>query len=423
MWSNGCNENAYICSVEANDTSGFIDDRGDCAASVLKEGANTLVRRIRLGTRWYVAKSCGHGIDAALGKELLRKEFELLSRLSHRNIVRAHSFEELPGYGPSLILDWIDGVPIDQYLKSEEVSRADRRRLSEQLVDAVGYIHDRNMTHRDIKPSNLLVDPRGNLTVIDFGLADDPASCLFKRVTGTEGYTAPELADADAAIDWRRADVYALGLMLREIDGGYLYRRVARRCMNVNPAGRPATGGDVRNLYSAMKKRLKAAVIVLLIAIAAVPAVLFIPDRPADDGNHFTPYNNSVTADSVAVITAPEPETAPEIKPEKRKTDSHDKRPTEAAPDVNFAILRALDIRDSLRYEARQSGRGDYDRAALDRQTDRLLTLGRKAGWSDAEYDFARMALKSDEFYDGKSPEFYHGQTHLAGDTLSIDTP
>lgn len=409
--------------MEGNDTSGFIDDRGDCAASALKEGANTTVRRIRLGTRWYVAKSCGHGIDAALGKELLRKEFELLSRLSHRNIVRAHSFEELPGYGSSLILDWVDGVPLDQYLKSEEVSRVDRRRLSEQLIDAVVYIHDCNMTHRDIKPSNLLVDPRGNLTVIDFGLADDPASCLFKRVTGTEGYTAPELADADAAIDWRRADVYALGLMLREIDGGYLYRRVARRCMNVDPAGRPATGGDVRNLYSAMKKRLRAAVIVLLIAIAAVPAVLFTPGRPADDGNHSTHYNNSVTADSVAVITASEPETAPEINPEKRKTDSPDKRPTEMAPDVNFAILRAIDIRDSLRYEARQSGLSDYDRAALDRQTDRLLTLGRKAGWTDAELDFARAALKSDEFYEGKAPEFYYGQAHLAGDTLSIDTP
>lgn len=422
----------YICKVENNDISGFINDSGPVASITLSESGNTVVRRIRRGGRWYVAKSPGREIDSVLGRELIRKEYELLSRLSHRNIVRVHSCEEIPGYGTTIIMDWIDGTPLDRYLASGKASRNDRRRLSRQLIDVLAYIHDNNITHRDLKPSNLLVDNLGNIVVIDFGLGDDPASCMFKNVSGTPGFSAPELTVDGVTSDWRRADVYALGIVLRAIDGGFIYRHISRRCTRRNPAQRPDGAPAVKAAYSRMRFRLRTmsgAIAFIIVVISAIGLISLRNTAPMSTAPATETTDTAIT-DSIPRPTEMDTpaediatrESAVHGDIQEGKTEGNVPAPA-PAPDVNFALLRAMEQRDSLRHLARTSGHTDYERGRIDTLTDSLLEIGRTAGWTADEYDFARKALKSQEFYEGRSIPFYIATAYLPADTLSTVTP
>ncbi|QEH38183.1 Serine/threonine-protein kinase PrkC [Aquisphaera giovannonii] len=93
-------------------------------------------------------------------------------------------------------------------------------RLGIEIAEALAYAHDRGVTHRDIKPANLLLDRRGDVWVVDFGMADVQGEAGLTRtgdLPGTLRYMSPEQALGRRALVDRRADIYALGATLHEL--------------------------------------------------------------------------------------------------------------------------------------------------------------------------------------------------------------
>ncbi len=93
-------------------------------------------------------------------------------------------------------------------------------RLAIQAAQGLDHAHAIGILHRDIKPSNLLLDPRGELWIADFGLArfqDDPGPTLTGDLVGTVRYMAPELASGGRLSFDPRSDIYALGATLYEL--------------------------------------------------------------------------------------------------------------------------------------------------------------------------------------------------------------
>ncbi|MBO4918445.1 MAG: protein kinase [Bacteroidales bacterium] len=131
---------------------------------------NRMVKAKRQG-RWFILKGLKPEYkDQGVYLELLKKEYGLMVQLDHPNIVKAYAKEVNDTLGPCIVMEYIDGVRLDTFLTGKP-SKAARRRVVDQLADALAYIHSKQILHRDLKPGNILVTRNGgNVKIIDFGL-------------------------------------------------------------------------------------------------------------------------------------------------------------------------------------------------------------------------------------------------------------
>ena len=105
------------------------------------------------------------------GQERFRREGSVLARLSHPNIARLLDAGVSASGQPYLVLEYIDGQPIDVFADAHRLSVADRLRLILDVLAAVGHAHANLIVHRDLKPSNILVSADGAVKLLDFGIA------------------------------------------------------------------------------------------------------------------------------------------------------------------------------------------------------------------------------------------------------------
>jgi serine/threonine protein kinase len=153
-----------------------------------------------------------------------QRELEIGKRLHHPNIqhlVDEGRLDDGGGVAPYLVLEYVDGMPLREYLRQKAPLPADEAlRIAEQLADALRYCHEHGVVHRDLKPENILIQPDGTVKLVDFGIAllQGARRLTFRRLTsgvGTPDYMAPEQVQGDRGD--ARTDVYALGVMLYEM--------------------------------------------------------------------------------------------------------------------------------------------------------------------------------------------------------------
>ncbi|MBF9032536.1 protein kinase [Rhodobacterales bacterium HKCCE3408] len=145
---------------------------------------------------------------------LFEKEARALSELSHPYIVGVHQIFKDNGTA-YMALDFVQGRDLAQVIEEspEKLDPDSVKDLLLKLLEAVGYIHERDILHRDISPDNILLDENGNPVLIDFGAARDGATkvsrVLSKVLTVKDGYSPQEFYLAGSKQEYA-SDLYAL---------------------------------------------------------------------------------------------------------------------------------------------------------------------------------------------------------------------
>lgn len=182
--------------------------------------------------------------DSDIHIRMLRKEYEAGAGLNHENIISVLGMEEIPGFGPAILMEYVEGMSLADFLG--QPGKHDKEtidRLISQLCAALSYLHSRQIIHCDLKPSNILVNSQGEyLRIIDFGLSRGYGYESLNFAGGTEGFSAPEAMVSGNPVTYK-ADIYSAGAILKTLAdaaGDKDIRAVADRCMAVKPEARPA---------------------------------------------------------------------------------------------------------------------------------------------------------------------------------------
>ncbi len=235
--------------LEAHENTGVLDrEMGDVRMSAISDARSTFMKGEEIG-RYRIIHELGHGgmgsvflaeradgeYEQKVALKLLRSVFasgsqverfrmerQILASLDYEKIARLIDGGITENGQPWFAMELVDGEKITDYCDAKRLTITERLQLFMDVCDAVSYAHRKLVVHRDLKPSNILINEKGNVKLLDFGIAkvlsdDDAGSVLTKPglLPLTPSFASPEQIRGGQVTT--ASDVYQLGLILYEL--------------------------------------------------------------------------------------------------------------------------------------------------------------------------------------------------------------
>lgn len=340
--------------------SGYITDSFEGISGnftdieIISVSATNIVAKAKRYGRWWLLK--GIPKDKAEDEGLLlrlRKEFEMMISLQHPNVVAASSIENVEKLGQCIVMEYVEGITLKEWLKNKSALR-ERRRLAWEITQAVAYMHSVGIIHRDLKPANIIVTSNGeNIKIIDFGLSDTDSHSVLKQPAGSVSYMSPE--QRAVFLPDVKNDIYSLGVIFSEMDLGY--GKIVKKCTCDITNRYPnvaALQDDIRKRNNLLFGTIMAVAVVAIIVSAALGAISYFNMKKVDDAQSqnqnlretVAALNDSISSisstydrmsDSIRVLSA----NNSELKQYKDSTESRNAKVLKYVNDFN-AKLNAL---------------------------------------------------------------------------------
>lgn len=198
--------------------------------SVLGRGGAGTVFLGERADRQFTAKAAVKVVDrvaaAALGMRF-RAERQILASLNHPNIARLLDAGETEDGQPYLVMEYVQGMPLDRYCDEQRLDLRARLDLFIDICAAVQYAHQNLIIHRDLKPANILVTEDGTAKLLDFGIAKllnaGPMGSMAELTRMNDRLLTPEYASPEQIIGQAvttASDIYSLGIVLYRLLAG-----------------------------------------------------------------------------------------------------------------------------------------------------------------------------------------------------------
>ena len=245
--------------------SGFSD------FELLSDSGHNNVYRAMIDGKWVVLKVAKEEEgNTSRNRLLLQREYDIMHAIDCLYVVKTWQMTEVPDLGTAIVMEYVAGRTLDRFVQ-EKPSLAERRRVADELMEALIFLHERQVVHGDLKPSNILITDAGNhVRLIDFGFAD--ADAYIAKNIGT----SPSIADPTPVENDNlriAKDIYALGKILKLLFPKKL-RLVIRRC-----CAEKNRYSSVREVRVACRRywRMTWLVPLLFAGLLALAALLWMP--------------------------------------------------------------------------------------------------------------------------------------------------
>src|SRR5258708_23405971 len=145
------------------------------------------------------------------------QEAKAAGKLTHPHIVTTYDFGEEEGLA-YMAMELLEGTELRDRMRDTGIATAEALDIARQIADGLGFAHERAVVHRDVKPSNIMLLARGQVKIMDFGIARMRANDVKTStgiVLGTPKYMSPEQVEG-SVVD-QRSDIFSLGVVLYEM--------------------------------------------------------------------------------------------------------------------------------------------------------------------------------------------------------------
>ena len=251
----------------------------------------------------------------------LQREYKIFEMLyGNEHIVRCIGWREDAEVGPCIVMEYVDGETLADYLKTSP-SNKDRKRILNELLDALAFIHSHQVVHNDLKSENILITRNGhNVKLIDFGYADCDSNS-DKATGGTIAYASPELLNQE--VTDATSDIYSLGFIIKALFP-HRYGGIVRKCQCKKASRRYRNVEEVRRALS-LRDDVGRIMWPLLLVVSML-VWFFLSKAPISQSsidNEVAPTVSGTVPDTVFVIQEHRDTVVVErIKPIKQNTDA-----------------------------------------------------------------------------------------------------
>ncbi len=227
-------------SFENNNNQIITPENASSIVSLLYQSSQHTVYKVKINNRWMFLKRINEKHrNNPLYIDNLQREFEIGFSLDHPGIVNYFNLGK-DHEGTYLLTEYVDGQMLREYLTKQKPTLEFIKKIINQLIDILSYLHKKNIYHLDLKPENLLISTKNEqLKLIDFGLAH--ADSYSKTPSGTPKYAAPEMFSSPELCN-ASSDIYSIGIILLELFTGstdkqniknipIIYRKTIKKCI------------------------------------------------------------------------------------------------------------------------------------------------------------------------------------------------